>query len=82
VEPDGVVMPLTYGIDRRLSLGSLGRERLRDMAARFRGAGLARLLEHQRAVSDALQADVTWPFVAWHAALATRPLGFRDAIPA
>jgi MoaA/NifB/PqqE/SkfB family radical SAM enzyme len=82
VEPDGVVMPLTYGIDRRLSLGSLVRERLRDMAARFRGAGLARLLEHQRAVSDALQADVTWPFVAWHAALAARPLGFRDAIPA
>jgi hypothetical protein len=49
------------------------------LAAQFRKAGLARLLEHQRAVSEALEEDVTWPFVAWHAALAARPLGFRDA---
>lgn len=79
VEPDGMVMPLTYGLDRRLALGSLGEERLVTLAARFRTAGLSRLLEHQRAVSDALEAEVSWPFVAWHAALAARPLGFRGA---
>jgi MoaA/NifB/PqqE/SkfB family radical SAM enzyme len=79
VEPDGMVMPLTYGLDRRLALGSLKEAPLMALAAQFRKAGLARLLEHQRAVSEALEEDVTWPFVAWHAALAARPLGFRDA---
>lgn len=80
VEPDGVVVPWVYGIDRRLALGSLADAPLAVLAPAFWPERLAAALDHRDAVAASLVAEHPWPYLNWYAALAARPLGFgRDA---
>jgi len=70
VEPDGSMVPWTYGIRRDLALGSVTGERPALAIARYKGARLSRALDHARAVRDRVLSSHTWPYVNWYAALA------------
>lgn len=73
LEPDGTLSPWTYGMDRRLALGDLTRESLRNAIDRYRTGGLELALAHLEDVSNQLQACHPWPFVSWYAELAAWP---------
>ncbi len=77
VEPDGMVVPWVYGIDRRLALGSLADAPLAALVPAFWSTTLPAALGHSDAVAASLLADHPWPYLNWYAALAARPLGFE-----
>lgn len=70
VEPDGVMVPWTYGIRRDLAIGAVGMERPAAAIERYRTSRLRHALDHARAVRDRVLSSETWPYVNWFAALA------------
>ena len=78
VEPSGEVVPFTYGAPRALKIADLRRERLADAADRYRrSGGPARAALHRTRTRTRLLASHPWPFVNWHAHLATASEGLR-----
>ena len=73
VEPDGAIVPWTYGIRRDLAVGMLDGTRPGEMMARYRQTGLLRALDHLREVRDSILLKHPWPYVNWFAALAEEP---------
>jgi hypothetical protein len=80
VGPDGTVVPLTAGLDRRFALGSAGGTALAELAAAWVAGGRAD--ELARAVRAAWADVVSGPaeIVCWSTEL-TRLVGLRDPAP-
>lgn len=66
VEADGVVVPLGYGFGRQYALGSLLKDRLRDLAARWQVAGYSQFRELCRRVYAAACQPSDLPFLNWY----------------
>jgi Fe-coproporphyrin III synthase len=66
VEADGVVVPLGYGFGRQYALGSLLKDRLRDLAARWQTTGYPRFRELCRRVYGAACQPSDLPFLNWY----------------
>ena len=76
LEADGVVVPVTYGIDRRYAIGDVTRQRLREAWGSWQDGGYLQFRELCRDVFDEiLAADIK--LVGWHEWLVRRS---REAV--
>jgi MoaA/NifB/PqqE/SkfB family radical SAM enzyme len=81
VEPDGAVVPVTYGLDRAYAIANLADESLADGWARWATAGWPALQALGREVVDAIAAAPNQRVVEWHALLLRQSLTGRRANP-
>jgi MoaA/NifB/PqqE/SkfB family radical SAM enzyme len=83
VEPDGAVVPLTYGLDRSFAIGNLAAARLPEAFARWEPTGYPRLRNLCRNVWERLALDGP-EFVNWYeeVALASREHPVPSGAPA
>jgi MoaA/NifB/PqqE/SkfB family radical SAM enzyme len=70
VEPDGTVVPIHFGFDRRLAFGSLHERPLRDLAADWRKQRMEEFFAICRRAYDDLIVPTALPFVNWYPLLA------------
>ena len=70
VAEDGVVLPWTYGIDRKFAIGDARSSRLSRMSAEYREAGLSKALAYAARVRDDVLDRKPWPYVNWFGELA------------
>jgi MoaA/NifB/PqqE/SkfB family radical SAM enzyme len=72
VEPDGTVVPIHYGLDRRFALGSLHDRPLAALAAEWRIHKMDAFLAVCRDAFNDLMRPSDLPFVNWYTMLAQR----------
>jgi hypothetical protein len=70
VEPDGTVVPVHFGLDRRFALGNLHAEPLSVLARAWRADTLEPFLGICRSAYDELLRPADLPFVNWYTVLA------------
>lgn len=70
VEPDGAMVPWTYGIRRNLALGSILAGDPAEAMTEYRSVGLRAALAHAAATRTKILAGNPLPYVNWFAALA------------
>lgn len=70
IEPDGWVVPLQFGFDRRYSLGSLKMARLRDLAPAWREEKEAKFLKLCCDVFEDVTAPADLPMFNWYEVIA------------
>jgi MoaA/NifB/PqqE/SkfB family radical SAM enzyme len=66
VEPDGMVVPINFGLDRRFAFGSLYDRPLRELAPGWRADKMHDLFALCRETYDAITAPADLPFVNWY----------------
>jgi Fe-coproporphyrin III synthase len=72
VEPDGTVVPMHYGFDRRHAFGSLYDRPLRDLIPSWREHKMPGFLDVCRRTYEDLLAPADLPFVNWYPLVAER----------
>jgi hypothetical protein len=74
VEPDGRIVPWTYGIAPSLAVGNVMDGPLTELLTRYSTEKLTGAKEHQRAVADRTLRQSEWPFANWYAELSREAL--------
>lgn len=72
VEPDGTVVPINFGLDRRFALGNLHDATLSTLAETWRRDTMDAFFAVCRQTFDDLRQPTTLPFVNWYTLLAQR----------
>jgi hypothetical protein len=72
VEPDGAVVPIHFGLDRRFALGNLHDRPLTALAAEWRSEKMDAFLAVCRDAFHDLMQPTELPFVNWYTLLAQR----------
>jgi Fe-coproporphyrin III synthase len=79
VEPDGTVVPIHYGFDRRFAFGNLHDRRLRALAVDWRNQRMEQFFSICRGAFEDLLTPSELPFVNWYPLLAKRAEQSRDS---
>jgi MoaA/NifB/PqqE/SkfB family radical SAM enzyme len=69
VEPDGMVVPMHYGLERRFALGNLHDQPLAVLATAWRTEKMAAFFDVCRRAFDDLMRPAELPFVNWYSLL-------------
>lgn len=69
VEPDGRIVPWTFGMPDNLRVGSVSDGPLSKLLDRYAQSGMRAARQYEREVADRVLAQAEWPFVNWYGEL-------------
>lgn len=72
VEPDGTIVPWTFGISRALALGNVLDGRLSTLLTNYEGDRLAAAVAFQKRVAMRLLEQSSWPYMNWYGELSRK----------
>jgi MoaA/NifB/PqqE/SkfB family radical SAM enzyme len=79
VEPDGRIVPWTFGMPGELCVGSVNDGPFAELLDRYATNGVKAARQYERQVADRVLTQTEWPFVNWYAELTRHQHRSRQA---